>query len=63
MKRQETRPLQKVTIRLYAGDFERLGCLFPKMGANKAIREILRRKIETIEAKVGPAPELENVDV
>jgi len=64
MKRNETSPVEKMTVRLYSGDYRRLGELHPHLGANKVIRELVRQHIQRVEAKIGPAPEIkENIDV
>jgi hypothetical protein len=43
--------LQKVTLNLRAGDFDKVRFAYPKLGAGKAIRIIVRKHIEQIEAK------------
>jgi hypothetical protein len=64
MKRNEKAPVEKMTVRLYNGDYRRLAELHPNLGANKVIRELVRQHIQRIESKVGPAPEIkENIDV
>lgn len=66
MKRKSDHPLQKVTLNLYAGDFERICELYPRLGGSAAIREIVRNKIIEIESKaenIAPKPNLEINDV
>lgn len=53
------RDLQKHTLHLFAGDFARLGELFPKAGASKVIRHLVRDLIKRTE---GEKPDVE-VDV
>lgn len=36
-------------VRLYKGDKEKLTLMYPKIGYNKAIREIVRKHIKSIE--------------
>ena len=45
-------PVQKHTVRLFRGDFERLGTLYPEIGATQIIRLIIRRHIEDAESKI-----------
>lgn len=48
-RRQETDPLQKVTMNLYDGDFARLSELYPSLGAGKIVRELVRAHLTKIE--------------
>jgi len=55
-----TQSLEKVTLRLFAGDKERIDELFPTMGHNKAIRLIVRKFIkEQQEARNKAAGKVE----
>ena len=45
-------------IRLYAGDYERLGALFRERSANEVIRTLVRHYIEDVERKLEQAKEL-----
>lgn len=61
--RKSDRPLEVVTLRLYEGDRERMRDLYPSLGYNRAIREIihkhLRQAESTITERAGEiAPEL-----
>lgn len=47
-------PFEKRTLNLGRGDFERMGQLFPRMGAAVAIRTLLRNYIRQIEATAAP---------
>lgn len=49
MRRKEEIPLQKVTLSLYEGDFDRLRELRPRMGASKVIRLLVRKFIRDID--------------
>lgn len=42
--------LQKVTLNLRAGDYARLGDLFPDLGAGPAIRQLVSQFIDRAEA-------------
>jgi len=43
--------LEKQTIRLFRGDFEELQRRYPEIGANEAIRKILRMHITRLKEK------------
>ena len=62
MRRQEDLPIKKVTLNLYEGDFEFFQQHFPRSGAGKAIRTIVRstrKKIEGMtEQRLVIPPEL-----
>jgi hypothetical protein len=60
--------LEKVTLNLFPGDFQRLGELFPTIGASKALRSILRKYLQDIEARADinarrVEVDLEKIDV
>ena len=44
------KPLQMVSIRIYAGDIERLRKLYPSVPHNRAIREIIHKHLNRVEA-------------
>lgn len=46
--------LQKHTLNLWAGDYERLQVLYPDTGAGPVIRTIVRRFVEQCEATPPP---------
>lgn len=57
---------QIITIRIYAGDIERLERFFPSLKYNMAIRELLHQRLNEIEEKYNqtvrekaPAPKIE----
>lgn len=49
-----TDPIEKRTVRLFKGDFSRLGELFPGVGAGRAIRALVRQTIQRAEAATAP---------
>jgi len=50
MRRREDRPIQKHTLNLYTGDYEKLQALYPtRIGAAKIIRDIIHAHIRLIE--------------
>lgn len=51
MRTNEDADLQKHTLHLYAGDYERLGQLFPDVPAALVLRKIVRAHIESVEGK------------
>jgi hypothetical protein len=53
MRRKENYPLQKVTLNLRAGDFERLRNLHGRLGAGKVVRELVMGHIKRVEEAVG----------
>ncbi len=54
MPKKSTIPLEYVNkIRLFAGDKERLQNLYPILGYNKAIRNIVRTHLDAAELKLG----------
>lgn len=54
--RTEGRDLQKHTLFLFEGDYDRLNQLFPKAKAAKVIRHLVRDLIKRTE---GAAPDVE----
>ena len=42
--------LQKHTLNLFEGDYEKLRVLYPDVGAGAVIRRIVRRYLEQVEA-------------
>lgn len=45
--------LQKHTLNLFPGDYDRLRDMYPDVGAGPVIRMIVRRFIEQVEAGTG----------
>lgn len=52
----ETEPLQKHTLHLYEGDFDRVGSFFPEIGASVAVRRLVREYLNKLEAGLTPLP-------
>lgn len=50
-KRSEELPIEKVTIRLYEGDSARLQRLYPKVGASKVIRHLVRHHLRGVDER------------
>ena len=53
MRRKENYPLQKVTLNLREGDFDRLRTLHGRLGAGKVIRELVMGHIKRVEEAVA----------
>jgi hypothetical protein len=51
MRRKEDRPLQKVTLNLFADDYSKLQALYPRARAAKIIRELIRRHVRDHESQ------------
>ena len=51
----DQRDFVKVTIRLNAGDPERLGAYYPKLGYNAAIRKLVSEHLKRLDAKFHSA--------
>lgn len=49
MAKAEDEGLQKHTLNLYPGDYEKLRTFYPDVGAGAIIRRIVRRYIEQVE--------------
>jgi hypothetical protein len=54
MAAKADRPLEVINIRLYKGDYEQMGILFPKMKAGPAIRLLVSNFIERQKASIAP---------
>lgn len=50
---KDDKALQKHTLNLYEGDYEKLRLLYPDIGAGAIIRRLVNRVIEQIEATGG----------
>jgi len=42
-------PLEKVTLKLYPGDFARLRDFFPEIGASIVVRKLVRNYVQKLE--------------
>lgn len=49
MRRKENHPIEKITINLYKGDFEKLRDLHPQLGSSKVIRDMVHVHIQKVE--------------
>lgn len=59
-KRKSDKPLEKVTLNLFKGDFARLGELHPQIGASVVIREMISAHIRSVDETVArTAPSIE----
>lgn len=47
----EKEPMQKHTLNLFAGDFERLQALYPDVGAAAVIRRLIRKHLDAADPK------------
>lgn len=45
-----SKPLEMVSVRIYAGDKERLQKMYPSVPHNRAIREIVHKHLNRVEA-------------
>lgn len=59
MPRKSEEPLRKERLNLFAGDFEKMGILFPQLGAGPAIRILVRNFIRRSEATATKAAPVE----
>jgi hypothetical protein len=60
----ETEPLKKHTLFLYDGDFDKLATFYPELGASVAVRRVVRKHIQRLEAGIAAVPQMENqIDV
>ncbi len=60
MRRKESKPIEKVTLNLFAGDKGRLQDLHGRLGYGKVIRELVRKHIILAEQAAQdrvPTPE------
>jgi hypothetical protein len=61
MRRKEDYQLEKVTLNLRMGDFERLRGLHGRLGASKVIRELVVGHIKRVEETVNQKSHLQLV--
>jgi hypothetical protein len=52
-RRKEIEPLKKITLNVYARDWERMGILYPKVGPSAATRQLLRAHVMRVQAKAA----------
>ena len=60
MRKREDHPLSRRTINYYEGDYEKLQSLYPRLGAGKATRDIIRAHLKMIEAAAAQRAPLRN---
>lgn len=53
MRRKEDYELEKVTLNLRRGDFERLRGLHGRLGASKVVRELVMGHIKRVDERVS----------
>lgn len=67
MRKRESHPLEKVTLNLFKGDFNRLREFHSNLGAGKVVRELvhahIRRMEEQLNQTTPTAPKVENLNV
>lgn len=59
MPKAEPEAVTKVTIRIFTRDYSRLQDLFPRQGAAKAIRELVRQYVQKVDRMTPAGPKLE----
>lgn len=63
MKRKESAPLTKHTIKLYSGQLDKLQELHPRLGASKVIRTLIDDHIRSVEEGVAKSMEPPKSDI
>lgn len=64
MRRREDHPIQKHTLNLYVGDYEKLQALYSsRVGAAKIIRDIIRAHIRKIEEDAAQKLPITDLDI
>ena len=58
-RRPDEHNLQKVTLNLAEGDFQRMGLMYPALGASKAIRLLVRGHVK-LKFRDGHVPATED---
>ena len=62
MRRKADYPLQKVTLNLFEGDWDFLQATYPRIGASRVIRDLVRAHVNKVKKAQGPRP-LVDIDV
>jgi len=57
VRRKENHPLNKHTLNLFDGDFEKLQLWYPRLGAAKVIRELVRAHVKQNEERFNQTVE------
>jgi hypothetical protein len=60
MRRKEDYPIEKVTLNLRHGDFERLRVLHGRIGAGKVVRELVIKHLKRVDEHVAQKVPLED---
>lgn len=60
--RKSVTPITKHTLNLFEGDYQRLQELYPKLGAGRVIRDIVRSHLRRLETEEPPVL-VDHVDV
>jgi hypothetical protein len=64
MKRKAERPLIKVSLRVFAEDWEKLADLHPRLGPHRAVRELLHAHVRRVEeATAQQSPTLPEINI
>lgn len=58
MRKKEDFPLQKVTVKLYDGEFAQLQTLHPRIGASKVVRMLVHSHIKSVMARAKAREEI-----
>lgn len=58
-RRKKDFPLQKVTLNLYEGEFDRLQELAPELGASHIVRELVHAHILRVESVKAKPPRVD----
>lgn len=61
--RKSVTRITKHTLNLFEGDYQRLQELYPKLGAGRAIREVVRSYLRRLESEEEPLVLVDHVDV
>jgi len=49
----ESKPLEKITLRVFKGDIDRMSKYYPKVGYNRAIRTLISEHLKVLDEKVN----------
>ncbi len=52
-RRRESEPLAQISIKIFERDKARLQALYPTSGYNKAVRLIVRKHLEDVDARAA----------
>jgi len=57
VRRKEYHPLTKQTLNLFSGDWEKLQDWYPRLGAGKVVRELVRAHVRANEEQFNQRAE------